>query len=228
MVTSIRARGTCAFAVCVCLSAAPGSTRTASAEDIVFESAPATVLPGQTFSFLTKLLNNTTPLVAYALDVNIVPEPGFLGSVSARLEPNAPWTNFYVSENLIANAPGGGALHATSSITGGGAGDVDIVALSDDFFNVDPAGPGHDVLAELVFDVSGGASGFFTIELGETGTSLTTRIGTGTPPDYQPVPYDFDPVTIQVVPEPGGLALLVGACLLVRCRRRGRPGNWQR
>ena len=214
MTNTICARRKHVVLVCGWLLAACGWTPTASAETITLALVPENVAPNETFSVLVKLEENTTRLYGYTLDVNVT------GDAVGQLAPADPATNFYLGENLIDDAPAPytGNLVGTIS-SGGGAGDLDIFAMndSDSYANVTLAGPGHDVLAELVFTVLEGAEGTITIDLGAS--QLITNVS-GDPPQFVEVAFDYDPVTIDIVPEPSGLGLLLGAGMLLRRRRR--------
>ncbi|MFH0980520.1 MAG: hypothetical protein V2A79_03150 [Planctomycetota bacterium] len=221
MTISRLARTKCALGVWIGSLLVQGLTPTASAETIRF-LAPAQVLPGQPFSFLVDLINNTTPLYGYALDVNITGEAGFVGTITGRVPPAIPASNFYPSQNLI--AAGGRVLGPASTINlaspgPGGHRGLDVIAFNQTLDNVALAAPGHNVLAQLVFDVSASASGSFTLNLGDMGSSLYSV--TGDIPQIIEVPFTFQPVTIQVVPEPGHMGLLGAAYLLLGRRRHG-------
>ena len=175
-------------------------------------------MPGDAILCLVRLSDNSTPLVAYSLDVNIGGEPAIVEKVTGRVPPAADPSNFYEAENLITQ--GGGVLHAgLSYINDGGHGGVYATALNESFANVELAAAGHDVLAQLVIDVALDAPlGTFTLDLGVS-TALVTNVG-GSPPQFEDVPFEFDPVTIAIIPEPGGLGLFVVASLAL-LRRRG-------
>ena len=91
-------------------------------------------------------------------------------------------------------------------------------ALTEDLLPVDLAGPGHDALAELIFDVSLDAEGFFTIDLG-LGSVLADV-------DFGPIDFDVQPLTFEVVPEPAGVVVLAVLGLLTI--GRGRNTSWSR
>ena len=212
----------CALALAVCLLAAIGSAPTLAADHVGFEQPTMEVIPGQPFSMLALMTQNTTPLRFYSLDFEVLPQPGATG----KLVGDDAASNFYLTQNLIKQ--GGGTLSPVSQVIqntmdahGNRGLVVNGMTLAED--NVAPAVSGvSDVLAQLVFDVSSDASGFFTIQLDELGSTLLHRVSDGPPPTDQKVPFTHSSVTIEIVPEPGSLALLAGAACLLSWRRRFR------
>lgn len=180
------------------------------------------VKQGSSFSLLARLsANNQIPLFGYSLNVDLTPSAGAIGDVIG--DPTA--SNFYVQQNLITQ--GGGTLHPVLSL---------ILAPGDDglFVNgvnhipvpVSLSVPGvNDILAELVFDTSDDALGFFTFDLGPG--SVLSHV------PNQEVPFDILTTQVEIipVPEPSTLAGLIFMGLFVGGRglkrKRSRKGKAQ-
>lgn len=176
------------------------------------------VKQGSSFSLLARLsANNQIPLFGYSLNVDLTPNAGTVGDVIG--DPAA--SNFYVQQNLITQ--GGGTLHPVLSL---------ILAPGDDglFVNgvnhlpvpVSLSAPGvNDILAELVFDTSDDALGFFTFGLGPG--SVLSHV------PNQEVPFDVLTTQVEIVPvpEPSTMAGLIVMGLFVGGlkRRRARKGK---
>lgn len=180
------------------------------AEDVVFEliDPPGVISPGDQIAIVVRLEDNETPneLTGYSLNVDILPDAGASGTVIS----NPLLSNFFDIENLITQ--GGGALHDLSIIFDPGDGGLFVNALTADLLPVELAGPGHDVFAELIFDVSLDAEGLFTIDLG-FGSVLADV-------NFEPIDFDVQPLTFEVVPEPASVALLAVLGLLAVGRGR--------
>ncbi len=141
------------------------------------------------FSILASLSDNVTPLTGYSLDLVALANEGSVGSVVG----NADLTNLFEGQNLL--LWDGGALDEGSPVIRlfpGGR--VFISALTEDLSPVALAGEGHDVLAEVFFDVLPGTRGFFTIMAGPVTVLVDESLGE--------VPFVFEPLTVEIVPEP--------------------------
>ena len=184
------------------------------AEEVVFElsAPPGPINPGDQISIIVRLDDNDTPLTGYTLNVDVLPDVGASGTVVS----DPLLSSFFELENLITQ--GGGVLHDLSLIFDPGDGGLFVNALTEDLLPVDLAGPGHDALAELIFDVSLDAEGFFTIDLG-LGSVLADV-------DFGPIDFDVQPLTFEVVPEPAGVVVLAVLGLLTI--GRGRNTSWSR
>jgi len=137
-------------------SSAPG------AEEIVLETPSLALHPGATSSTRVIIEQNTTPLFGYSLDVDVIPEPGAVGTVIAHVG----LTNFYLSQNLI-EASGTASLDPLFSvILDPGDDGVFISANTDDGSTVTATAGVNDVLAEVYFSALPGSQGTFRIELG--------------------------------------------------------------
>ena len=185
------------------------------AEGVVFEliDPPGVISPGDQIAFVVRLEDNGTPneLTGYSLNVDILPDAGASGTVIS----NPLLSNFFDIENLITQ--GGGVLHDLSIIFDPGDGGLFVNALTEDLLPVDLAGPGHDALAELIFDVSLDAEGLFTIDLG-FGSVLADV-------NFEPIDFDVQPLTFEVVPEPASVALLAVLGLVAVGRVRSTSGK---
>lgn len=168
------------------------------------------MLPGSTVSVLFLLQDNTAPLFGYSLDVDLLPETGASGQVTANID----LTNFFDTRNLI-TAAGATRDPMFSDILGPGDGGVFITTNTDDGSTVLAVDGVNDVLAQVFFDVSPDAFGDFTILLGPA--SALSDIGGD-------VLFDFSPATITVVPEPGTITYGILALGLLARRNRGRKG----
>lgn len=178
-----------------------------AAEFIMPESSSVSAMPLEEVSILFMIRDNTTPLFGYSLDIDVIPQAGAVGSVTA----NAPLTNFFDVQNLIT---GGGAIRDPlfSTILDTGDGGVFISTNTDDLSTVLAVDGVNDVLVQAFFDVSPDAFGDFLITLG-SGTALSDGLGF-------PVPFSFSTVAVQVVPEPGSAALVAIGLFMVGCLRR--------
>jgi hypothetical protein len=199
-------------AVCVCLAGAWGATNNASGETIRL-LAPPTAERGQPYSFFIDLVDNTQPLISYGLDLEL----SDLGVTSGSVAINHTATNFYPTQNLIQQ--GGGTLNTSKTIDALD-GTFVINAANAGTFGLALAGTGHNILAQVVIDVSADAAGSFQVGLDDIAyfTVLWNE-------SFQSVPFSTQnsPITVQIVPEPGCLALLGG--LLALGRRSRRTGN---
>ena len=175
------------------------------------------VLAGESFSLLVQLSDNNIPLVGYSLNVDVA---GTLKS-SGSVVGDAGLSNFFLERNLIAR--GGGILNPTFSlIIDPGDGGLFVNAIEQRRRVVNVATPGvNDVLAQLVFNVSPDATGFFVIEFGPF-TTLATEVVDGPIKD---VPFASSAVTVRVIPEPvTSSVLLMGTGWLLWRRSRRRRG----
>ena len=194
------------LALMVCLSQA-------SAEQVLLEG-PSQVFAGDSFSVLVKLTDNTTPLIAYAVDVSGSPMPGAVGSIF--VDPFD--SNFRDgTDNLITE--GGGSLHPASDIIQLGSNRLYFFALNFDLSQtVDLATLGvNDVLGEVIFDVPLDALGNFELFFSPATTVLVGL-------DSVEVPYEMPLPTLNVevlpVPEPALLGVLLAVSLFYRKPRR--------
>ena len=164
-----------------------GDTGTIAAltDRIVVEGQTTFALPGTTVSVLFLIRDNTTPILSYTLDVNIVPQSGSLGTVTA----NVSATNFYDVRNLIS---AGGAMRDPffSVIQDNGGGGVSVTTITSDLSTVQAVDKVNDVLAQVFFDVPQDALGDFSIELGSGSVLVDGNAAT--------VPFSFTPGTIRV------------------------------
>lgn len=148
-------------------------------------SAPA----GATFRVRFRLENSTTPLFGYSLGLSILPEPGAGGALEIDFEE----TGFFESQNLI--VAGGAVLDPLFSvIIDDGTGGAFINANTIDGSTV-LAEPGvNDVFAEVVVTSTAKTLGEFAFELIEI-TALSDGVG-------MPVPYEYEPLVIEVTVAP--------------------------
>lgn len=194
----------------------------AGTERIIVEAPTTTALPGQTVSVLFLLRDNTTPLSGYTVDVDIAPEPGADGTVTA----NVGLTNFFDQQNLIT---AGGATRDPlfSVIADNGTGGVSVTTFTDDFSTVLAVDDVNDVLAQVFFDVPLDALGDFTIQLNPSSTLVD---GIGASVTFASTPGTIrvlDPATIPTVSEWGMIVmslLLVAAGCVVFVKRGGAIG----
>ncbi len=130
-------------------------------EQIIVEPVASIVAPGGTVSVLVLIRSNTTPLLGYSLDVDVVPGPMAVGTLTADVVA----TNFFDSQNLIT---AGDATRDPlfSVILDGGDGGVFINTITDDNSTVLAVDGVNDVLAEVVLTASFDADGDFTIQMG--------------------------------------------------------------
>jgi hypothetical protein len=161
------------------------TTATVTGERIIVESQTTFALPGTTVSVLFLIRDNTTPLLSYTLDVNIVPQSDATGTVMA----NVSATNFFDARNLIT---AGGAMRDPffSVIQDNGNGGVSVTTITSDLSTVQAVDDVNDVLAQVFFDVPQDALGDFTIEL-SSGSVLVDG-------NAASIPYTFTPGTIRV------------------------------
>jgi len=194
----------------------------AGTERIIVEAPITTAFPGQAVSVLFLLRDNTTPLSGYTVDVDIVADPGAVGTVTA----NVGLTNFFDQQNLI--TAGGATRDPLFSVIGeNGTGGVSVTTFTDDFSTVLAVDDVNDVLAQVFFDVPLDALGDFTIQLNPSST-LVDGIGasvtfTSTPGTIRVL----DPATIPTVSEWGMIVmsvLLVAAGCVVFAKRGGAIG----
>lgn len=164
-----------------------GMPAAGASEQIVVEPQSTVATPKGTVTVLFLIRNNTTPLLGYSLDVEIVPGPDARGTVTA----DVAGTNFYDVQNVIT---AGGATRDPffSVIQDSGDGGVFVNTITDDNSTVLAVDNVNDVLAEVVLNVSGAACGDFTIQLGQS-----SALSDG---DGFPVAFAFVPGTIAVHP----------------------------
>ena len=160
-------------------------TLAASTEQIIVEGQTTLALPGTTVSVLFLIRDNTTPILSYTLDVNIVPQSGSMGTVTA----NVSMTNFYDIRNLI-TADGAVRDAFFSVIQDNGGGGVSVTTITSDLSTVQAVDNVNDVLAEVFFDVPQNALGDFTIELASGSVLVDGNAAS--------IPFSFTPGTIQV------------------------------
>lgn len=172
----------------------------ARAETVLFvlnsPAPPEPILSGGQVSLYVWIGDNQTELTGYSLNVDVTAGAGSTGMLTG----NPGISDFFDDQNLIVQ--GGGTLHADSEIFDPGDGGLFVNALTADLMPVDLAGPGHDMLAELIFDVSEDALGTFTFNFG-FGSILTDD-------EFGSVPTEWEPLTIDVIPEPAGFLMLAG------------------
>jgi hypothetical protein len=162
-----------------------GYAEIVTGEQIIVEGQTTLALPGTTVSALFMIRDNTTPILSYTLDVNIVPQSGSIGTVTA----NVAMTNFHDVRNLIT---AGGAMRDPffSMIEDNDSGGVSITTITADFSTVVAVDNVNDVLAQVFFDVPPDALGDFTIAL-EAASILVDG-------NASPVPFAFTLGTIRV------------------------------
>ncbi len=174
----------------------------AGTERIIVEMPATTAFSGQTVSVLFLLRDNTTPLSSYTVDVDITPESGAVGTVTA----NAGFTNFFDQQNFI-TASGATRDPFFSVIADNGTGGVSVTTNTDDFSTVQAVDDVNDVLAQVFFDVPLDAVGDFTIQL----TSSSALIdGNGASVSFTTTPGTIrviDPATIPTVSEWGVIVM---------------------
>lgn len=191
-----------------------GETQTTRAESIVLFGPGSPVAAGSTVSVLAVLQDNTTPLVSYSLDVNVLPDAGASGSVTGVGQPPS---NFVEDTNLIEQDADDSLNPLFSIIAAASDGGVFFNALSASGTPVDLAIDGvSDALGEAFFEVSADALGLFTITLGP---------GTEIYDGASPVPFETTSLTIEVVPEPSVAIVLSGGLLMLAARRRRMAGR---
>ena len=162
-----------------------GTSVASTGEQIIVEGQTTFALPGRTVSVLFLIRANTTQLLSYTLDVNIVPQSDSMGTVTA----NVSATNFYDVRNLIT---AGGAMRDPffSVIQDNGDDGVSVTTITSDLSTVQAVDNVNDVLAEVFFDVPQNALGDFTIVLA-SGSALVDG-------NAASVPFTFTPGTIRV------------------------------
>lgn len=160
--------------------------RAGVSEEIVIEPLTHTLLSRESFSVFFLIRNNTTDLLGYSLDVDIVPPEGAVGSVTA----NVPTTNFYNGiQNVIAE--GGAELHPDFSvILDLGDGGVFVNAITADNSTVIAIDDVNDVLTQVFFDTSADACGDFIMQLGPA-----SALSDG---DAFPIPFGFESGMVRV------------------------------
>jgi hypothetical protein len=169
---------------------------------LTVEAGTNGILPGTTFDVLFTIHDQeSTPLFGYSLDINIVPEAGASGLLSANID----LTNFFDSQNLI-TAAGATRDPLFSDIMGTNNGGVFITTNAQSGETVLAEEGVNDVLAQVFFDVSADAFGEFTVELGPAST-----VGT--------VDFEYVPHTFTVVPEPSTLFICLAGVAAIRKRR---------
>ncbi len=170
---------------------------------------PGKVVPGGSVSVVVGLTNNTRNLVGYQLEAKLISD-GLVGG-SIQFDLNA--SNFDAGENVIAK--GGGTLNPFIKYLTNSNRNIFFSAFNSDAGTpVALAKPGHDTLAEIVFNVSPDAEGTFGIQLGSL-TELYDR-------QLDAIPITTPTPSIlewQIVPEPTCLSVLLLGSLLV-CRKR--------
>ena len=197
-----------ATAVGVLIAALASLHGSVMAESFLLEEQsahPGIAYPGDTISLLVKLEDNTTSIGGYQIEADLM-----LGGLQAGdVDFDLPQCNFYPSQNIFGN---GGATLLQLAKTGN-PGNVFLAAIDISGSTVPLAGTGHDVLVQLFVDVPLDAKGTFDIALGSN-SGLSSSAGAN-------LAYNnAEPVHIQIVPEPGCVALLCGAYFLLR-RRHG-------
>lgn len=156
-----------------------------AAELMVIDPPSTAALSGETVSLLAMILQNSTPLLGYSLDVDVIPAAGAVGSVTADVAA----TNFYEVQNLI--TAGGAELDPLfSAILDLGDGGVFINAITADDSTVLAVADINDALGEILFDVSGDACGDFAVQFGPA-SALSDA-------DAFAVPFDVEPAVIRV------------------------------
>jgi len=161
----------------------------AGTERIIVEMPISTAFPGQTVSVLFLLRDNTTPLSSYTVDVDIVSEPGAVGTVTA----NVGLTNFFDQQNFI-TASGATRDPFFSAIVDNGTGGVSVTTNTNDFSTVLAIDDMNDVLAQVFFDVPQDALGDFTVQLNAQSALLDGNIAS--------VSFVTTPGTIRVLVPP--------------------------
>jgi len=184
----------------------------ARAEVISVDAPALTVEPGDTFSVLFLLQDNSTPLFGYSLDIEATGSPNSVGSIVADIT----LTNFFDSRNLIT---AGGAVRDPlfSVIVDNGNDGVFISTNTDDGSTVLANDGVNDVLAQVFFYVSEDASGDFQIDL-NPGSVLSNAEGDA-------VIYNYLPGTVTVVPAPAAIMAISTFVFGCVTGRRGRAAR---
>jgi PEP-CTERM motif len=189
-----------------------GVPRDASAEVIELFGPGGVVQQGDIVEIQVVLRENTTNLVSYSLDVDIVPSLDAFGDVAG----DAPSSNFFDSRNLILNDPDDSLDGLFSLIVGQGDGGVFFNAQSASGTPVDLAIDGFsDGLGIVSIVIPDDAFGEFEISLGSASNLYDGR---------DAVSFASNPLIINVVPEPSALGLLALVMIAV-ARRRGVLGH---
>lgn len=139
----------------------PSFTVAEGLEQILVSPATSIVGPGDTISVFFLIRNNTTPILGYSLDVQVIPKLGAIGSVAADVTA----TNFFDDRNLI-TAAGETRDPFFSLIQDGGNGGIFINTITEDNSTVVAVDNVNDVLAEVFIQVSSDACGDFELVLG--------------------------------------------------------------
>jgi hypothetical protein len=198
-----------------------GTIAASTGERIIVEGQTTITVPRQTVSVLFLIRDNTTPILSYTLDVNIVPQSGSTGTLTA----NVAATNFFDARNLIT---AGGAMRDPffSVIQDNGGGGVSVTTITSDLSTVLAVDNVNDVLAQVFFDVPQDALGDFTIELASGSVLVDGNAAS--------IPFTFTPGTIRVttsipaVSEWGVIVLsllIASAGSVVLAKRHGVAGS---
>ena len=161
-----------------------GAVHALTGERIIVEGQTTLALPGSTVSVLFLIRDNSTPILSYTLDVNIVPQSGSMGTVTA----NVSMTNFYDVRNLI--TAGGAMRDPFFSVIQDNGGGVSVTTITSDLSTVQAVVNVNDVLAQVFLDVPPDALGDFTIELASGSVLVDGNAAT--------VLFSFTPGTIRV------------------------------
>lgn len=144
---------------------------------------------GESVTFQIRLENSTTPLFGYSLGISMQPLPGSGGESTGVADESS----FFIEQNLIAGA-GFTIDELFSVILDDGYDGVFVNANTSDGSTV-IAVPGiNDILAEVTFQTQPGALGPFEVRLNGA-TALADGNGFA-------VPYDYDPLVIEVTIAP--------------------------
>lgn len=185
--------------------------RSASAE-LIKLNGPGTTEPGAVFYLLARLADNDDPLVAYSVEIAVVPQPGAVGQITG----NAALSDFLLPVNVI-DAGGGDLDPVLSFIIPTAGGGVFFNGVNASLLPVDLARTGiNDVLGLAAFDVSPDAFGHFTFRLGLASVLVDEAFGS--------IPFEAQTFTV-FVPEPSSLALLAAAIVAGALFGRRHPAN---
>jgi hypothetical protein len=187
------------------------SARSASAE-LIKLNGPGVAAPGSVFFLLARLADNDDPLVAYSVEIEVVPQPGAVGQITG----NAAISDFLLPVNVIDN--GGGVLDPVLSfIIPTAQGGLFFNGVNASLLPVDLARTGiNDVLGLAAFDVSADAFGHFTFRLGLASVLVDEAFGS--------IPFDAQTFTV-FVPEPSSVVLLTAAIVAATLFGRRHPVN---
>ncbi|MCG8407756.1 MAG: hypothetical protein MI923_21360 [Phycisphaerales bacterium] len=177
------------------------------AEVVSVESKSLTITQGQIISIIFRLDENTTPLLGYSLDIDVTPDINALGTIESDLMA----TNFFDSENLI-TAAGLVRDPIFSQIVDPGDGGVFITTNTADLSTVIAVSGVNDALAEVVFRAPEDALGRFIVDLGPASFLSDENVNA--------VSFDYDPVTLNVIPEPQSSLLCCLVFAAIAARRR--------